>query len=69
MSYTADDLANIRKAIASGSLEVQFGDRRRRYRSLAELREAERHIQTELSGDGGPRRVMAVRTGTRKAIG
>ena len=68
MSYTTADLTSINKAIANGAKRVQFGDRMREYRSMDELREAKRLIEADLGGDTSPRRVYAVRTGTRKAI-
>lgn len=68
MAYTTQDLASIQRAIASGSRVVQFGDRRREYRSLDELRQIARDIQVGIEGDDAPRRVLSVRTSTRKAI-
>lgn len=49
MSYTASDLTAIRAAITKGELEVEFADRRVRYRSIDELLRAESHIIAELS--------------------
>lgn len=49
MAYIADDLENIRAAIASGEKSVQFSDRSVTYRSIAELIEAERIISAALA--------------------
>ena len=38
MAYTQDDLDRIQAVIAKGELEVQYADRKVRYRSIAELR-------------------------------
>lgn len=51
----AAQLAAIDAAIASGVLEVEFRDRRVRYRSMAELMQARSHIagQIEALAPGG----------------
>jgi hypothetical protein len=49
MAYSADDLAKIRAAIAKGELEVEFVDRRVRYRSISELLRAEAAISSSLA--------------------
>ena len=52
MSYTQTDLANIRKAIASGAKKVRFGSgesaHETEFRSLAEMRQVEATIVAEL---------------------
>ncbi|KVP24434.1 hypothetical protein WJ86_14495 [Burkholderia multivorans] len=53
MAYTKQDLERIQSAIAKGELEVQYADRRVRYRSIAELREARTEIIRDLSGASG----------------
>jgi len=68
MAYTTDDLRNIEKAIASGTRTVQFGDRSKTYNSVAELRESHRLISDAINGTGGNRRILAVRTTTRRAL-
>lgn len=44
MAYTADDLAAIRRAIATGEKMVQYADRRVEYRTISELQAAEQAI-------------------------
>jgi hypothetical protein len=49
MSYTAEQLAELRSAIAEGVLKVRFSDGRElTYRSLAEMLETERKIAAEV---------------------
>lgn len=44
MPFTDTDLTAIERAIAKGELEVEFADRRVRYRSIEELRVARSEI-------------------------
>jgi hypothetical protein len=49
MSYTAEQLAELRSAIAEGVLKVRFSDGRElTYRSLAEMLETERTMAAEV---------------------
>lgn len=49
MSYTPEQLAELRSAIAEGVLKVRFSDGRElTYRSLAEMLETERRMATEV---------------------
>jgi hypothetical protein len=48
MAYTQQDLDEVRKAIAGSQLEVQYGDKRVRYRTTAELLAAEQRIMGAL---------------------
>lgn len=49
MSYSADQLADLRSAIAEGVLKVKFSDGRElTYRSLAEMLETERRMAAEV---------------------
>ncbi len=48
MAWTTTDLANIEAAIASGTLSVQFGDRRVQYQSIGELIKARDLIKAEV---------------------
>lgn len=59
MAFTSTDLDNIKAAISTGELEVQIGDKRVRYRSMAELLQAKRVIEDELAGLSGRRRPRA----------
>lgn len=48
MAYTANDLTAIESAIKEGTLEVQYGDKRVRYRSLDEMMRIRDLIRAEL---------------------
>lgn len=60
MAYTQNDLAAIKRAIAGAQLEVQYGDKRVRYRSLDELERMRDAIQAELDRAEGKRPVRMV---------
>lgn len=61
MSYTKEDLVAVRRAIASGLLEVRYGDKTVRYPSIRELIDAEQHILAALSVQAGKKRVRIYR--------
>jgi len=61
MAYTLADLQAVQSAIAGAELEVQYGDKRVRYRSMAELKEAARLIQADLDQQAGRRRSRIVK--------
>ncbi len=48
MAWVEADRTAIKDAIASGELDVQYSDRRTRYRSIAELKDALAMISNEL---------------------
>jgi hypothetical protein len=48
MAFTQKHVDALNEAMASGELEVNFGDRKVRYRSFEELKRAKQHIQKEL---------------------
>lgn len=52
MAFTAADLSNIEAAIATGELTVEVEGRRVTYRSMDDLRQARRIIQTALQSAG-----------------
>lgn len=54
MGFTTTDLAAIQTAIARGELEVEFSDRRVRYRSMDELLQAEARITEALTSSATP---------------
>jgi hypothetical protein len=54
VAYSTNDLTAVQRAIAKGELEVEFSDRRVRYRSIDELIKAESRIS------------QALRTGNRQ---
>lgn len=64
MAWSETDQARVEKAIASGTLRVQYADRSVTYRSLSELRSVLREIKAAL-GVAAParRRYAQTRTG------
>lgn len=50
MAYTAADLASIERAIAGAELEVQYADKKVKYRSMDELKAAKAEILNNLAG-------------------
>lgn len=61
MAYTKQDLERIQSAIAKGELEVQYADRRVKYRSIGELREARTEIIRDLNGAAGRSSIVRIR--------
>ncbi|AWB32370.1 phage head-tail joining protein [Orrella marina] len=63
MAYTQKDLDAIEKAIAGSELEVQYGDKRIRFRSMDELERARDRIKLELNRAAGrrPKKIVRVR--------
>ena len=64
MSFEQKDLEAIKRAIAMGQLEVQYADKRVRYRSIAELERAAVLIENDLLKKTGvrPRRTLRLRS-------
>lgn len=56
MPITPSDLQALDRAIASSELEVQFADRRVRYRSVDEMLRARAHLEQLLAQEQGSRR-------------
>ena len=50
MAYTSSDLDRLDSAIASGVLTVEFGGRKRTFRSIDDLLKARAHVAAQLSG-------------------
>jgi hypothetical protein len=50
LGFTTEDLANLRAAIASGSLIVRIGDREVRYRDQTDLIKAFKMVLQDLNG-------------------
>lgn len=61
MAFTQSDLDAVKKAIAGSQLEVQYGDKRVKYRSFDELERAKRMIEDDLRAASGTRRNRIVR--------
>lgn len=63
MEYKRSDLEAVRRAIASGLLEVRYGDKTVRYPSMSDLVKAEQHIIRNLNAQQGKRstRIYRVR--------
>lgn len=60
MAYTRTDLTQLEAAIKSGTLSVQFGDRRVQYQNLSELRAARREMLAEIEKGERKRRPSRV---------
>lgn len=60
MAFTRNDLVQLEAAIKSGTLSVQYGDRRVQYHSLSELRAARREMLAEIEAAERPRRPRRV---------
>jgi hypothetical protein len=63
MAYTDADLQRIEAAIAGAELEVQYSDKRVKYRSMDELRTARTEILKSLQSATAPSRVVRLRHG------
>jgi hypothetical protein len=50
VAYTQQQIDDLRSAIASGQLIVRSGDRSIQYRSIAEMREQLRVMETDVAG-------------------
>lgn len=55
MAYSQADVDALDKAIASGTLSVQYGDRRVQYRSMDELLQARQHVANQIAASTGRR--------------
>jgi hypothetical protein len=62
MAFTLQQYQAITTAIASGTLEVQYADKRVKYHSLKELMDLRNLIRSELEGAG----VLVPATGTNR---
>lgn len=56
MAYTLEDYEKLKKAIVNGVQSVNYGDKSVSYRSLAEMKEALRIMESELFPERVPRR-------------
>lgn len=66
MSYSSQQLEALRAALASGSLTVEYGDRRITYRSISELQKAIQIVNEAVNpppGGGPPVRRSFARFG------
>ncbi|MPS30642.1 MAG: hypothetical protein E2576_14320 [Alcaligenaceae bacterium] len=63
MAFTQSDLDALKRAIAGGQVEVQYGDKRVRYRSLDEMKGLLRMMQEDVNRAAGrrPRRLVRLR--------
>lgn len=54
MAFSADDIASLQAAMATGALRVRYADGREvMYRSLSEMREVLRMMQAEAGASSG----------------
>lgn len=58
MSFSPEDLAAIEAALAKGEAEVQFSDRRVRYRSVDELLKLRQEMLAEQAADAARPRII-----------
>jgi len=63
MAYTKQDLQRIERALVKGELEVQFQDRRARYRSVDEMLRIRSEIVRNLEDAAPASRVIRLRSG------
>lgn len=68
MSYTTTQLDALKKALATGERRVSFGDKTVEYRSVEELREAIRTVETELARTSGTVSRRQIRVTTSKGF-
>lgn len=50
MAYTQDDVDKLKEAISSGAEEVQFSDRRIKFRSIDDMNKLLKIMQDEVAG-------------------
>ena len=62
MAYTQQDLQRIERALVKGELEVQFQDRRARYRSVDEMLRIHSEIARNLEDAVPASRVIRLRS-------
>ncbi|MFS2106253.1 phage head-tail joining protein [Ralstonia sp. Ralssp135] len=62
MAYTKQDLQRIERALVKGELEVQFQDRRARYRSVDEMLRIRSEIVRNLEDAAPSSRVIRLRS-------
>ena len=67
MAYTAAQVLALEKAIASGTTDVSYGDRRVTYRSLAEMRQILAEMKLDVGGFSRIRQ-LRVRTAADKGL-
>ncbi|MBL0143847.1 MAG: hypothetical protein IPP91_17520 [Betaproteobacteria bacterium] len=66
MSYTQDQLAALKRALASGERRVSFGDKTVEYRSIEELQAAIRSVEAALARTAGMPRARQIRLTSSK---
>lgn len=65
MALTADDLAALESALASGELTVEYDGKRTTFRSVPELRSAIDYVKGELAAVAGTRTTQSFTEFTR----
>jgi len=73
MTYTAEQLSQLKTALAKGEKRVSFGDKTVEYRSVDELKDAIRHVEIALNKDAvatgvHPRAARQIRFTTGKGF-
>ena len=71
MAFSASDLTAIETAIKSGELEVEYGDRRVKYRSVSELLKAYEIIKGAVNepAASSSRKAKQVRFASKRGFG
>lgn len=71
MAFSASDLTAIENAIKSGELEVEYGDRRVKYRSVPELMKAYEIIKGSINEPtlASSRKAKQVRFASQRGFG
>jgi len=68
MPYTAEQIAAMKNALASGVLRVRFADREVEYRSFKEMQAIIDAAETELAAESGAPQSRQIHVSTSKGI-
>jgi len=68
MTYTEDDLLELKRALKRSERRVSFGDRSVEYRSIEELKMAIREVEAELARTAGKQKTRQIRATTQKGF-
>ena len=68
MTYTEDDLLELKLALKRSERRVSFGDRSVEYRSIEELKAAIREVEADLARATGKPKTRQIRATTQKGF-
>ena len=68
MTYTEDDLLELKRALKRSERRVSFGDRSVEYRSIEELKVAIREVEADLARATGKPKTRQIRATTQKGF-